>query len=236
MISNHDTNWEKYRLSDFFHHVEGEKRYEQFPNTIIYEYYKKTSEQSNYKILRDVIDNVKSVRGIESPKHDCCIIHIRAGDIIDNGEFTVDQLLSEKRYFVYNHKKGEYIKKEWNNYNRTLKYYATIVNKLKKLKINNVSFSYNLNFNPFPTSAKRKIYHRAKNNEKSIEYVQKIKDFFIMNSFNIVEYECKDIDYDFIYMCNSFLFVPSGGGISKTVSNIVKLKGKTVVSDYWWNL
>jgi len=231
MTSNHDINWGKYRFNDFFHRVEGKKRHEKFPNTIIYEYYKKTSEPSNYKILLDVIDKVQSIQKIEMPKDDCCVIHIRAGDVINNSEFTVDQFLSNKRYYQYNHEKGEYKKQEWNQYVKTIKYYETIVNKLKKLNINNVSFSYNLNFNPFPPPKTREISQRSNNNEKSIEYVQKINDFFIKNSFNIIKYECKDVDYDFIYMCNSSFFVPSGGGLSRTISNIVKLKGKTVISD-----
>ena len=231
MIPNQETNWEKYRLSDFFHHPEGKKRYEKFPNTIIYEYYKKTSEQSNYKILCDVIDRVQSIRKIEIPKNDRCVVHLRTGDIIDNSEFTVDEFLSEKRYYQYNHDEGDYIKNEWNNYVKPMSYYATVAKKLKNIKVNDVSFSYNLNFNPFATSKRRKIYQRSNSTEKSSEYAQRIKDFFLEKSFNIVKYECKDIDYDFIYMCNSCFFVPSGGGLSKTVSKIVKLKGKTVVSN-----
>ena len=218
-------------MSDFFHLPEGKRRYEKFPNTIIYEYYKLTSEQSNYKILCDVIDRVQSIRKVEIPRSDRCVVHLRTGDIIDNSEFTVDQFLSKKRYYQYDHDKGDYIRKEWNNYVKPMSYYAAVAKKLRKLDIKDVSFSYSLNFNPFATSKTRKIYRRSDSAEKSSQYVQKIWDFFLEDSFNIVAYECKDIDYDFIYMSNSSFFVPSGGGLSKTVSEIVKLKGKTVISN-----
>ena len=231
MTSDDNTNWEQYRLADFFYLTEGKKRYEQFPNTIIYNYYNRTSERSKYKVLLDVIDDVQARRKVEMPQDDCCVVHLRTGDIIDNSEFTVDQFLSEKRYFQYNHEEGDYIRKEWNQYVKTADYYEKVAIKLKKLGINKVSFSYNLNFNPFPTSERRKIYLRSDNNIKSTEYVQKINAFFSERSFNIIRYDRHDIDYDFIYMCNSSFFVPSGGGLSKAVLNIVKLKGKTVVSD-----
>lgn len=231
MTSAPGPNWGKYRLSDFFHHREGRKRHEQFPSTIIYEYYKKTSEQSDYKTLCDVIDRVQSIRKVEMPRSDHCVVHLRTGDVIDNSEFTVDQLLSEKRHFQYDHNTREYKKEEWNNYVKPMSYYATVAKKLKKRNINDISFSYNLDFNPFATSKTRKIFHRSNNTDKSSEYVERIKGFFLEKSFNIVNYECKDIDYDFIYMSNSCYFVPSGGGLSKTVSKIVTLKGNTVVSD-----
>lgn len=229
-LSEYNAKWEKYRFSDFFHRVEGKKRHEQFPNTIINEYYKRTSEQSNYKILRDVIDDTRLSRRVEIPRSDCGVVHLRTGDVINNSEFTVEQFLSNFRYYQYNHEKDEYKKQEWNSYVKPISYYATVLSKLKQLNITNVSFSYNLDWNPYTTSKTRKIYHRSYSNKKSIEYVQKICDFFIMNSFNILTYECKDMDYDFIYMCNSNVFVPSGGGLSETISNVVKLNGGIVVS------
>lgn len=231
MTSDHHPNWEKYRLSDFFHHPEGAKRFEKFPNTVIHEYYRRTSEQSNYRVLCDVIDRVRSFREIETPEKNRCVIHLRTGDVIDNSEFSVDQLLSEERYFQFDHEKGDYIRKRWNQYVKPLSYYVEVSKKLKRLRIDNLSFSYSLDFNPFATSRRRKIYERSESTEKSSEYVERIKDFFRENSFHMVPYEPRDIDYDFIFMCNSNYFVPSGGGLSATISHIVKLKGKTVISD-----
>ena len=229
MASDHDGSWAKYRLGDFFQFPEGKKRHKKFPGTIIHEYYQRTSEPSNYKVLRDVIDDVRSIREIEIPRSDCCLIHLRTGDVIDNSEFTVDEFLSKKRYYQYNHEKGAYKKEQWNHYVKTGKYYERVVKKLKKLKIGHVSFSYNLDFNPFATSESRRKYHRSENNDKSVEYVQRINDFFIKESFDVVRYERKDVDYDFIHMCNSSFFVPSGGGLSEMIVQMVQLKGKKVV-------
>ena len=133
MASDHDGSWAQYRLGDFFQFPEGKKRHKKFPGTIIHEYYQRTSEPSNYKVLRDVIDDVRSIREIEIPRSDCCLIHLRTGDVIDNSEFTVDEFLSKKRYYQYNHEKGAYKKEQWNQYVKTGKYYERVVKKLKKL-------------------------------------------------------------------------------------------------------
>lgn len=232
MASDQHGSWAKYRLADFFQFPEGKKRHADFPGTIIHEYYQRTSEPSNHKVLRDVIDEIQSTRGIEIPRSDCCVIHLRTGDVIDNSEFTVDEFLSKARYYVYDHEKGAYKKKRWNQYVKTSKYYERVSRKLQKLKIGQVSFSYNLDFNPFTTSNSRG-YHRSESNEKSMEYVQRIHDFFVKESFDVLRYERKDVDYDFIHMCNSSFFVPSGGGFSRLIAQMVKLKGKNVVKGEW---
>ena len=229
MTSKQDIKWEKYRFNDFFRGVEGQKRHERFPNTIIYKYYKRTSEQSNYEVLSDVIDSVQKSRRIEMPETDCCVIHLRTGDVIDNGEFSVDQLLSKNRYYQYRHGQGGYIEEPWNSYVKTLKYYEDVVSKLQKFGIKKVSFSYNLEWNPYAESKNRKIYLRSYSNEKSTEYVRRICDLFAEHSFNIVPYQCKDMDYDLVYMCHSSVFVPSGGGLSSTIAKIVTRRGNRVV-------
>ena len=232
MASENDGNWAKYRLGDFFQFPEGKTRHEKFPGTIIDEYYQRTSKTCDYKVLRDVIDDVRSIRKIEIPRRDCGVIHLRTGDIIDNSEFTVDEFLARKRYYVYDHEKNAYKKKRWNQYVKTSKYYERVVKKLKKLKIGQVSFSYNLDFNPFPKT-KTRSHHRSENNGKSIEYVQRIHDLFIKESFGVVRCERRDVDHDFIHMCNSSFFVPSGGGLSRIIARMVKLKGKKVVKGEW---
>ena len=228
MASDDDVDWAKYRLGDFFQFPEGKKRHEKFPGTIIHKYYQRTSESGDYKVLRDVIDDVCSTREIEIPRRDCCVIHLRTGDIIDNSEFTVDEFLAKKRYYVYDHEKNAYKKKQWNQYVKTSKYYERVMKKLRKLEIGQVSFSYNLEFNPF-SKTKTRGHHRSENNGKSIDYVQRIHDLFIKESFGVVGYERHDVDHDFIHMCNSSFFVPSGGGLSRMIVQMVKLKGRKVV-------
>ena len=232
MASDHGEIWAKYRLADFFWFSEGKKRHKKFPGTIIHEYYQRTSEPCDYKVLRDVIDDVRSIREIEIPKNDCCVIHLRTGDIIDNSEFTVDEFLARKRYYVYDHEKNTYKKKPWNQYVKTGKYYERVMKKLRKLKIGQVSFSYNLDFNPF-SKTKTRGHHRSENNGKSIEYVQRIHDLFVKESFDVVRHDRHDVDHDFIHMCNSSFFVPSGGGLSRMIVQMVKLKGGKVVKGEW---
>lgn len=230
-MSENNVNWGKYRLGDFFHLPEGKKRHERFARTVINRYYTRTSESSNYKVLNDVIDEVQALRKIEIPRNDCCVMHLRTGDIINNSEFTIDQFFTKKRYFQRDPKNGKYIKAEWNNYVKNQKYYTRVIKRLKGLRIDNISFSYNLDFNPFADSETSGRYQCNKNNDKSLEYVQRIKSLFSKNSFNVINYECQDVDHDFIYMCNSRFFVPSGGSLSKTIARIVELKHNIVVTN-----
>ena len=230
MTSDGDTDWATYRLGDFFHLPEGRKRHGKYPGTIIDEYYKRTSSRSDYAVMREVIDDVRSIREIETPKADCCVIHLRTGDIIDTSEFSVDQTLEKKRYYQMD-EKGRYIKARWNQYAKTMRYYVAVAKKLKRLGVKRLEFSYRLDFAPFPDLDRSRMFGRVGDHQKSAEYVRKISDFFIGESFDVVRYESKDADHDFIYMCNSGHFVPSGGGFSKTISRMVKLKGGAVVSN-----
>lgn len=229
-------NWKKYRLADFYYREEGKKRYKQFPGTIINEYYQKTSRPKNRKVLIEIVGKMQEDRQIKKPSTDCCIIHLRTGDIINNSEFSVDQLMSEKRYFQRNRKNGKYIKANWNQYVKTKQYYLLVAEKLKKINIKKVLFLYNLDFNPFADSETSGRYQCNLNNEKSAKYVEEVKSIFIKNSFKIVEYKCQDVDYDFIYMCSSEIFVPSGGGFSRLIEEIVKSREKTIITGKvnWW--
>ena len=230
MASEVEPDWATYRLGDFFHLPEGRKRHGKYPGTIIDEYYKRTSSRSDYAVMREVIDDVRSIRGIETPKADCCVVHLRTGDIIDTSEFSVDQTLEKKRYYQMD-EKGKYIKAKWNQYAKTMRYYVAVAKKLKKLGIRKLEFSYRLDFTPFPDLDRSLMFGRVGDHEKSAEYVRKINGFFIGESFEVVRYDSKDADHDFIYMCNSGFFVPSGGGFSKTIARMVKLRGGTVVSN-----
>lgn len=229
MASDGDMDWGKYRLGDFFHLPEGKKRHGKFPGTVIDEYYKRTSKPSDYEVLRDVIDAVRSNRRIRTPDDDCCVIHLRTGDVINLSEFTVEQSLAEKRYFQVN-EKGKYVKAEWNQYVKTMRYYEAVAKKLRALGINRLEFSYSLDFKPFRSSKHGPIRDGVDSQARSVEYVQRVKDFFVGRSFDIATHDLADADHDFIYMCNSSFFVPSGGGFSKTIARIVKLKGGRVVT------
>lgn len=229
MASAEDPDWATYRLGDFFHLPEGRKRHGKYPGTVIDEYYKRASVPSDYEVMREVIDDVRSIRGIETPQGDHCVIHLRTGDIIDSSEFSVDETLAKKRYYQID-EKGRYIKAAWNQYAKTMRYYVAVAKKLKKLGIKRLEFSYRLDFTPHPDLDRSRMFGRVGDHQKSAEYVRKITEFFIGESFEVVRYECRDADHDFIYMCNSGFFVPSGGGFSKTIARMVKLNGGTVVS------
>ena len=232
MMPDNFGSWANYRLGDFFLFPEGKKRYKKFPGTIIHEYYQRTSEPSNYKILSAVIDDLRSTRKIEIPRTDCCVIHLRTGDVINNSEFTVDEFFSKKRYYVYDHHKHSYIKKQWNQYVKTREYYERVAKKLKRLDIKQVSFPCNFNFQPYTFTRTRNNRH-SKDDFKSIDYAQRVYDLFAKESFDVVKHEGHDVDYDFTYMCNSSFFVPSGGGLSRIISRMIKLKGKKVVKGEW---
>ena len=60
--------------------------------------------------------------------------------------------------------------------------------------------------------------------------MEKIKN---IASKNKIDYEFKNNnnpDIDFIYMCNSKIFIKSGGGFSNIIGKIVKYRGGIVYS------
>ena len=148
-------------------------------------------------------------KNYEKPDDNSIIIHLRVGDVIDKSDLSVDDYLHKST-------KNTETTLTTNNkhiYVYNLEYYSNILKKIPS-NIKNIVLVYG--------------YHIKLDNSKSEEYIEKLKQFFESKGYNVKKRTNGDADKDFIYMCNAKHFIPSGGGFSKLIANIVKLKNNNV--------
>jgi len=202
---------EMYRLGDMIHRSSGHNsRYSKetgfnyhikhFPNSIATEYLLKTTKSRDYHTLLDIINK-------RQPKFyldDTIVIHLRIGDVIDENKIKLDKLLSEYTTFSAGV-----------NYVKPIKYYTNLIDTIHNYKIKKILLIGG--------------FHRKGNHDKSLQYVNHIKQHFENNGFNCTTRINENADEDFLIMCNSKYFVPSGGGFSSIIKQMVILKGGTVI-------
>lgn len=172
-----------------------------YPDSIATKYMDRTTEVNNYSVLLQIVNEY-------TPKvtcDNCLIIHLRIGDVIDSSDYSVSD-----------HLKGPTPYKKNSNiiYTKPLSYYITAIKIAKKKKIRNIILIGG--------------YHKNTNHTKSELYVDTIEKLFRNNNFICKKRINQDPDDDFVIMCNAKYFLPSGGGFSILISNIVRLKGGTV--------
>lgn len=201
-----------YRLGDM---VKGERfrdakngrdlHYRLFPDSIASEYMKTTNENNRYDILMDLVEK-RTHDAKQVPPSDLLVIHLRIGDIIDNTTYTVKEFLSR------------YVRSNIGvNYVKPLSYYAEVAKEAKALNLRSVTLIGGFHL-------------PLRSHKKSLAYVRKVREFFESQGFQVNERIDLNADDDFIYMCNAQYFTPSGGGYSKIVKEIFKLKGKTLIA------
>ena len=202
---------ERYRLGDMVRIKNGRNsRYNKkigfnyhlknYPNSIATEYMLKTKKNNDYNTLLDIINK-------RQPKFypdDTLIIHLRIGDVIDNVDESVDEILSN--YTPY-HNMGNYV--------RPIKYYTNLIDTINSYKIKKILLIGG--------------FHTKGNHDKSLQYVNHIKQHFENNGFKCTTRINHNADEDFLIMCNSKYFVPSGGGFSSIIKQMVKLKGGNII-------
>lgn len=200
-----------YRLGDM---IKGKKWREQaegyahhkknFPDSIAVDYMDATEDESNYDVLLKIIDSEKWKK--RTPKLDyknLLVVHLRLGDVLENSPFTVKEHLSR------------YILENGNSYIRPLSYYERVLKKLPP-KISEVLLITGFHL-------------PEKSFQKSLKFLKKINDFFTSKGFKTSPPRIDNpADQDFLLMSNATHFIPSGGGFSWFVANMVKLKGGTV--------
>tara|TARA_Y100000389_G_C17355302_1_gene460726 strand:- start:254 stop:970 length:717 start_codon:yes stop_codon:yes gene_type:complete len=98
-------------------------------------------------------------------------------------------------------------------------FYEKIIKKLKSKGITNVHIFYGSH------------HEWDKNSDKFLEI---IKNLFKKNNIKVIDNSRGNPDEDFIKMSNSKIFIKSGGGFSRLISNLVKKKGGEVIdpADY----
>ena len=172
-----------------------------YPNSIATEYMLKTKKTGDYNQLLNIINKRK-------PKiklNNYAVVHLRIGDVIDSSDKSLNEML--RTYTLY--KNGN------TNYVKPLSYYNRIINTIKKYKIKNIILIGG--------------FHTNQNHQKSYEYVKTIQNHFKRNGFACYTRINNNPDDDFLIMCYSKYFVPSGGGFLNFIKNIVNMKGGKVI-------
>ncbi len=181
-----------------------ELHYAQFPNSIASEYMRKTDEDNRLDLILDILKE-RTTQPTQTPPPDMLVVHLRIGDVIDKTPYMVKEFLS--RYIM--HHNGF-------NYVKPLSYYQEIIEQIRPLNIKSVTLIGG-------------FHSDTKSQQKSIVYVNKIREFFEKNGFVTYTRINFDPDEDFIFMCNAEYFTPSGGGYSSLVKNILRKKAKTII-------
>ena len=208
-----------YRLGDIIRHMDNhvisDKYLNLHKNTIGYEYAKSTNKKNDYKTLKTICDKRKQNLN-DVPKKNELIIHVRLGDVIEKSIYTVDEYLNKERVSKGNTISSNvvYIKSRefFENY---------ILNEINNIKkIDTVIFVGG--------------DHRDLDSlEKSNEYLKKVSKIFKDNGYKtIIKFNEHTADEDFIYLSNSKYYVPTGGGFSKSVMEMVKLNNNVVYDKY----
>lgn len=170
-----------------------------FPNSIATEYMLATNKSGDYDQLIKIINKRKPIIKLDN----YITIHLRIGDVIEDSDKSLDEILH--KYTIFNKR----------NYVKPIDYYDKIINKIKNYNIKNVILIGG--------------FHKKGNHQKSIDYVNYIQKYFISKGYNCSKRIDNEPDDDFLIMCNSKYFVPSGGGFSNIIKNIVNIKGGTVI-------
>ena len=178
-----------------------------YKNSIATEYLSKTGKIYDFDILHQIVKN-RSRQLKSIPSEDELIFHLRIGDVVDEYNDNIDDILEKKKTHNY------------------LISYEDIENTTKKLKDKKLNI--------------KKIiivggYHIHGNHDKSIVYVNKIKEFLEKLNYKVeTKIGNKDPDEDFLWLANSKNFLRSKGGFSNLVNKMVELNGGNVLKETYF--
>jgi hypothetical protein len=201
------SEYKNYRLNDmigadtkFRNNPMGKNyHFKYYPDSIAVKYLKETDEINNLKVLSRIVSEYDSD---VKPPDDVLVVHLRVGEVLNHSKYTVDEFLSKERDFEHNSPQ---------NFVKPLSYYRKIIENSKLPK--KVKFFAGGCF--------------CTNEDKSMEYISKIKKFFEDNGFEIVPNTYfKNPDNDFVYMCRAKHFIKSGGGFSNLVQKMILFNNK----------
>lgn len=218
-----------YRIGDGFYALSGDsdfrnKTFREYPNTILSEYLKRTTNNQDYNCLISIING----KNYNIPKHipfnnNYTIVHLRIGDIMDS-------LPRE----VFNKKVYHDIDTVNTNLSRDHFFYIT-TKYIVPISWYSHLLPYFHNRNILIIAASHMLLHSYKN---SLIYINEIKKILSQNGNNVqLLLGCNpDNDLLLIKGCNDF--IRSSGNYSKLLSDLCKKFNKPVtchpkIPEYW---
>jgi hypothetical protein len=192
-----------------------------FPDSIATEYMQATEASSDFDVLDTIIDRrLSNIEDDTSFNHTNgladAVIHLRVGDVINWAPFTVQEFLDERRRHY-----ESWAEAYQQSFVRPLSYYDAL---------------------PFPKEVKRILLYGATrcggalrhdhkdmlDDSKSVAYVKAVTQLLLSKGFDVRAILNGDPDEDFLAMTGSRYFVPSGGGYSLLISQIVLRRNNKV--------
>ena len=201
---NNNSNWERYRLGDIIKYWTNPK-YDKFEYEYIKSIHKKYPNSLGDKYLKK---NPKYKKNLD------LFFKIVDKEIKKQNIPKLDCILHLRIGDVINQNLENYITKPDKLKNNLIKLKKTYG---KNLRVNII---YGSHYNMKGESLK-----------KNIDYLNKIKNIFKDLDIQYEINTSKNPDTDFLLMCNSNIFIQSGGGYSGLIADFVKSRGKKVISN-----
>ena len=204
-IINNKKEWDHYRLGDIIGGWGNHGEYYQnvptvYPNSIGAEYVKQNINKRAYQL--NILNNIIKKKNIDYDiKELDFVLHLRLGDSLTEYDKNNDT-------FMYN-----------GNYPTKLE---TINKNIDIFKDNKVHIFYG-NHHVLAKHAPRLV-------NLSEIYLKKLRKLFDKHNIKYIEVNSGNPDLDFLNMCNSKIFVKSGGGYSNLITNIRNKNKKRVIS------
>lgn len=212
-------------LSKFVSLKDGTLKYHK--NTLASEYLIQNTKEinENYVLLNKIINKKYK----QSFNNQCCIVHLRVGDILDLPYYQTTKKKLDMRFYydipneeTKNHKPNLFNKWadqiNWNNthYIKPKYYYINKIKLLKQHKIKNILIiaGSHIDCGNYPLST---------------YFINLIYNLFKANHFNVKLRLANHPDKDIFLVSRAQYFIPSSGGYSKLLENISKLNNKTVI-------
>jgi len=162
------------------------------------------SRTSLFQLVKRRIGNQTKNQGV--------VVHIRMGDVIDNANTSVEDMLANQTFYFPNHR-------SWNKYVMPLQHYRDAFGRLSPGQLVTLVGS------PHPpdngTWTRPFI--------KSCVYTYAVAAYLQEIGHHVQVRVGHAPDDDVVFMANSKIFVPSGGGYSQMLCDMVRMNGGRVV-------
>ena len=242
------SGWSEYRLADVFVHGTSniDSFRDKYPGSIAFQYAEEARECcSDWDLLARIVRE----RGGEQPAASTLVIQVRAGDVIDNDEHSVLELLTfQMAYSTYCSSAfprrptqwwewasgtARPTHAGWCEYVRPLGYYRDVLRSVPKAveRVELVSGSHW----PLSDDGANHVFDANANTgllrsyEKSWRYLQTLRSAFAELGYPTTMRLGRTPDEDIAYVSRARFFLPSGGGFSRLLTKLVHLNGGQIV-------
>tara|TARA_B100001059_G_C17636284_1_gene477003 strand:+ start:116 stop:706 length:591 start_codon:yes stop_codon:yes gene_type:complete len=164
-----------------------------YPKSIVSEYFAITSDKENVEVLASIVKKrSKQLSAIQG-----YALHLRVGDVIEESDHSVAELLNKPRLFYSGEHGFQYV---------------PCWEKIKNcLDQSDIECKYVTIFAGT---------HTTHHTPKSCQYIDTVQRLLEQEGYTVIRRLGKDPDEDFVLMTTAQYFIQSGGGYSKLVRHV----------------